>query len=117
MTQKLVTLVVVSVTTSALLYSAGVSAQPAPPAGPRAQPVPTIPSDALQGSTLVDAKVVVVERDPNGGTIMRLDNGTRLVVRGGREVVRPGDEVWAAYVETGGEKVVKYLRVIRSPGL
>jgi Rieske Fe-S protein len=114
MTQKLVTLATVGVMTSALLWSTGTSAQPAPKGGPQAQPVPTI--DA-QGSTLVDGKVLVVERDGNAGTILRLDNGMRLVVNGAREEPRTGDEVRATYVETGGEKVVKFLRVIRSPGL
>jgi hypothetical protein len=115
MTRTLATVTIIGVTTSALLWSTGASAQPGPSGGPRAQPVPTIPSDA-QGSTLVEGKVVMVERDGKGGTILRLENGTLLVVNDAREP-RAGDEIRAAYVETGGEKVVKFLRIISSPGL
>jgi hypothetical protein len=113
MTQKLVTLAIVGATTSALLWSTGASAQPAPKAGLQAQPVPTIPSDA-QGSTLVEGRVVVVERASNATTVLRLDNGMQLVVKSARDELRPGDEVRAAYAETAGQKVVKFIRVIET---
>ena len=111
MTRTLATLAIIGVTTSTLLWSTGASAQPAPSGGLRAQPVPNIPSDA-QGATLVEGKVVVVEGTPNPGTILRLDNGTQLVINGARVEARPGDEVRAAYVEIGGSKIVKFLRVV-----
>jgi hypothetical protein len=111
MTRQLVTFMFVGVMASALLWSSGASAQPAPKGGPQAQQVPVLPSDA-RGATLVEGKVILVERAPDATTVLRLDNGSQLVVRGTREDLRPGDDVRAAYVETAGEKVVKSIRVI-----